>query len=110
MIMFTKRGIRICLICILIAVFEPALRSQIGFPNFADVPDDPQTVREMVDNIQKVDDVPSDAAVLYQEITNAKQQYETYRTFRNNLHVESLDTQKNSFHANIEGLRTLADE
>lgn len=77
---------------------------------FLDVPDDPQTVREMVDNIQKTDDIPSDAGVLYQEITNARQQYEAYRGFRNQIHVENLQTQKSTFHINVEGLRVLADD
>jgi hypothetical protein len=81
-----------------------------GPPFGPEVPEDPQSVRAMIDSIHKTDDIPSDPGVLYQEVTLARQQYEAYRAVRNTLHTETLDTQKAGFHTNIEGLRPLADE
>jgi hypothetical protein len=51
-----------------VAVIDAHAQFPFGGP---EVPENPQTVHEIIESIKKIDDVPSDPGVVYTEITNA---------------------------------------
>ena len=77
-----------------------------GQDYFFSVPTDAQATKELIEDIKDTEDVPgSDAAIIYQELVEARSRMLQYRKYKTSIHPADFDDIKKDFNDRIAGLQ-----